>query len=65
LIERTAATLGAPFQTHAEITARVKGMNQSGGLKEINAQYKRYRKAQVAKAEKAGTGRIRPLADSK
>lgn len=64
LIERAAANLGAPFQTAdelqaeaeqqvAEITARVKGMNQSGGLKQVNAQYKRYRQAQIAKAEKA------------
>jgi hypothetical protein len=28
-------------------------VNQAGGLKQVNAQYKRYRQAQVAKAEKA------------
>jgi len=28
-------------------------MRQAGGLKQINAQYKRYRLAQIAKAEKA------------
>jgi hypothetical protein len=35
------------------IVAHVKATNQSGGLKQVNAQYKRYRQAQVAKAEKA------------
>jgi hypothetical protein len=64
LIERTAATLGAPFQTLTElqaeaeqevdkIIAKVAASNQAGGMKQINAQYKRYRQAQVAKAEKA------------
>jgi hypothetical protein len=60
LIERTAANLGAPFQTPAElreaaaeIVARVDAMRQAGGLKQVNAEYKRYRQAQAAKAERA------------
>jgi hypothetical protein len=64
LIERTAANLGAPYSSPdelrraaevqvAEITARVKASNQAGGLKQINRQYKAYRQAQMAKAEKA------------
>ncbi|WP_426442028.1 hypothetical protein [Bradyrhizobium genosp. P] len=64
LIERTAAAIGAPFNTAAEIraaaavevekvTARVEAMRQAGGLKQVNAEYKAYRQAQVAKAEKA------------
>jgi hypothetical protein len=28
-------------------------MNQSGGLKQVNAEYRRYRMGQVAKCEKA------------
>jgi len=63
-IEQAAATLGAPVQTLtelqaeaelqvAEITARVKASNQSGGLKQWNQAYKKYRQAQIAKAEKA------------
>jgi hypothetical protein len=53
-----------PFQTHGElwqavehqvagIVERVNASNQAGGLKTINAQYKRYRQGQIAKAEKA------------
>ena len=64
LIEQTAASLGAPFQTLAElqeaaaeavagIVARVDAMRQNGGLKQVNAEYKRHRQRQVAKAEKA------------
>jgi hypothetical protein len=64
LIERTAATLGTSYQSPAELAgpaeqavdevqARVAGMNQSGGLKQINRQYKAYRVAQIAKAERA------------
>jgi hypothetical protein len=63
-IEQAAATLGAPYQTPAElqaeaeqevdkIVAKVAASNQAGGLREINKQYKRYRMAQLAKAEKA------------
>jgi hypothetical protein len=37
----------------AEITARVDVMRQNGDLKLVNAQYKRYRAEQMAKAEKA------------
>jgi hypothetical protein len=64
LIERTAVAMGAPFETAAEIRAaakqevdkiidRVEAMRQNGGIKEINARYKAYRLAQMAKAEKA------------
>ncbi len=64
LIERTAATLGAPYSTPEqlrkaaglqvdEIVERVKSSGQRGKLKHWNAQYKQYRLAQVAKAEKA------------
>ena len=37
----------------AEITARVDVMRQNGDLKQVNAQCKRYRAEQMAKAEKA------------
>lgn len=37
----------------AEIVARVDAMRQAGGLKQVNAEYKRYRQAQAAKAERA------------
>jgi hypothetical protein len=63
-IVRTAATLGASYVTLGElrkaaevqvdeITARLRCANQAGGLKQVNAQYKAYRQAQIAKAEKA------------
>jgi hypothetical protein len=66
LIERTAAAMGAPYQTHgellqaaeqavADIVARVDAMRQNGGLKQVNAEYKRYRTQQMAKAERATT----------
>lgn len=56
--------MGAPFQTAAQlrvdaekevdkIVEKVAASNQSGGLREINKQYRAYRLAQVAKAEKA------------
>jgi hypothetical protein len=64
LVERTAATLGASYVTPAElrkaaeahvneITERIRVANQSGGMKEINKQYKRYRQEQIAKGEGA------------
>jgi hypothetical protein len=37
----------------AVVVAKVEAMNQNGGLKQINAAYKRYRLGQVAKGEKA------------
>jgi hypothetical protein len=43
----------AAEQQVAEITARVKASNQSGGLRQWNAAYKQYRQAQIAKCEKA------------
>jgi hypothetical protein len=59
LIEQTAVTMGAPFETAADIRAaaeqevskivdRVEAMRQAGGLKQVNAQYKAYRLAQMA-----------------
>jgi hypothetical protein len=64
LVVQAAASIGASFRTPgelqaeaerqvAEITARIRMANQQGGLKQINAQYKRYRQAQIARAEKA------------
>jgi hypothetical protein len=64
LVERTATMLGAQYRTPdelrkaaevqvAEVVARVRGANQSGALKDVNARYKRYRLAQIAKGEKA------------
>jgi hypothetical protein len=64
LIERTAAMLGAPFQTPselqaaaehqvAEITARIKAAGTSGALKKWNSRYRQYRIAQVEKREPA------------
>jgi hypothetical protein len=64
LIEKTAATMGAPFETAAEIraaakiqvaaiVAKVEAARQAGGMKQINRQYKAYRLAQSAKGEKA------------
>lgn len=64
LIERTAANLGAPFQTPdalrkaaeaavTEIIDRVEAMRQNGGLAKVNAQYKAYRQVQIARAERA------------
>jgi hypothetical protein len=58
------ASLGAPYHTLAElreaaetavdeIQARVDSVRQNGGLKQVNAEYKRYRAQQIAKAEKA------------
>jgi hypothetical protein len=63
-IERAATTLGAPYQTPAElqeaaeqavaeVQARVDIGRQNGDLKQVNRQYKMYRQQQVAKAEKA------------
>jgi hypothetical protein len=63
-IERTAATVGAPIispdalraeaeRQVAEIVERVRASNQSGGLKVWKTAYKQYRRAQIAKAEKA------------
>jgi hypothetical protein len=63
-IERTAAMLGAPYQTPdslrkaaaeqvAEIVERVKMAGLSGKLKRWNAAYKQYRLAQVEKSEPA------------
>jgi hypothetical protein len=64
LIRRTAAAMGAPYETKAEIMAaaekqvdavleRVRASNQAGGMKLINRQFKAYRQAQLAKAEPA------------
>lgn len=64
LLERTARSMGAPLETEAEIraeaeqevakiVAKVAASNQSGGLKQWNTAYKQYRRAQIAKAEKA------------
>jgi hypothetical protein len=63
-IERTAAMLGAPHQTPAELRAaaagqvaeiveRVKMAGLSGKLKRWNASYKQYRLAQLEKGEPA------------
>jgi hypothetical protein len=63
-IERTAATLGAPYQTPdelrraaeqavAEITARVRIANQQGLMKRVNAEYRAYRQGQIEKREPA------------
>jgi hypothetical protein len=63
-IKATAAMLGARWQTQgaierdaevavAEIIARVDAARQNGGLKEVNAEYKKYRQAQMEKCEKA------------
>jgi hypothetical protein len=63
LITSTATALGAPWQTEEEIIGaaaaavaaivyKVEAARQAGGLKEINASYKRYRQQQVAKAER-------------
>lgn len=60
----TAAALGASWRTEAEvmldasyavaeIITHVEDMRQSGGLAQVNAAYKVYRQAQVAKGEKA------------
>lgn len=63
-ITSTAARLGAEWQTDEEARAaaadtvqavvdKVEAARQAGGMKEINASYKRYRQEQVAKAERA------------
>lgn len=63
-ITSTAERLGAPWQTDKEAKAaaaeavqavvdKVEAARQAGGLKEINASYKRYRQQQVTKAERA------------
>ena len=63
-IERTAARLGARWQTPDtlrklagqqvdEIVERIKASGQRGALKHWNARYKQYRLAQGAKGEKA------------
>jgi hypothetical protein len=64
LIEKTARSMGAPFQTAAELRAdaekevdkivdRVQATNQAGGLRELNRSYKAYRQQQIARAERA------------
>jgi hypothetical protein len=64
LIERTAKRVHAPYDTEPElrkaaeaqvelIIGRIRTSNEAGGLKQINQQYKRYRQAQIAKAERA------------
>jgi hypothetical protein len=63
LIERTARRMHAPYDDAAELRKaaeiqvaaaqeRVQCMNQAGGLREINTQYKAYRQAQIARAER-------------
>jgi len=63
-LEKAARAMGAPFQTAAEIrkaagqevdkiVAHVQVAGLVGELKEINKQYRAYRLAQVAKAERA------------
>jgi hypothetical protein len=62
VVEKTARAMHAPFETGAAaaaeqqvaaVQARVAARIQSGGLREINRQYRSYRLAQVARAEKA------------
>jgi hypothetical protein len=64
LIVATAQSLGARPQSDADVAAaareavefvvaKVDGMRENGGLKQVNAAYKRCRLAQVAKGEKA------------
>jgi len=63
-IKSVAAMLGAKWQTEdqierdaqkvvAEITQCVQLARLNGGLKEVNAEYKKYRQMQIAKAEPA------------
>jgi hypothetical protein len=63
-IPSAATRLGATWQTDEEARAaaakavqaivdKVEAARQAGGMKEINASYKRYRQQQVAKAERA------------
>jgi hypothetical protein len=63
-IERTARSIGAPFQTAADlridaekevdkIIDRVKATNQAGGLHQLNKAYKIYRQQQIDRAERA------------
>lgn len=64
VITSTAARLGAEWQSDQQakveaaeavqaIVDKVEAARQAGGLKEINASYKRYRQQQVANAERA------------
>jgi hypothetical protein len=64
LIEKTAKSMGAPYETGAELRAaaekqvaeileRVNATNQAGGLRQLNRQYKLYRQGQIDKAERA------------
>jgi hypothetical protein len=66
LIISTAQDLGARPRSDADVAIeargavalvirKVDGMRQNGGLKQLNAAYKRYRLAQVAKGEPAIT----------
>lgn len=63
-VTNTAARLGAEWQTDQEaqttaaeavqaIVDKIEAARQAGGLREINASYKRYRQQQVANAERA------------
>jgi hypothetical protein len=63
-INMVARQLGARWQTQgqierdaervvADIVRRVKDAQQDGGLKQVNAQYKQYRQAQIEKSEPA------------
>jgi hypothetical protein len=63
-IKATAAMLGARWQTQgaierdaqkvvAEVIASVEAARQNGGLKQVNAEYKKYRHAQIEKREPA------------
>lgn len=63
-IKVVAAMLGAKWQTQgqierdaervvADIVRRVKDAQQDGGLKQVNAEYKKYRQAQIEKSEPA------------
>lgn len=64
VVKDVAAALGARWQTEdqierdaqkvvAEVIASVEAARQNGGLKEVNAEYKRYRQAQIDKREPA------------
>jgi hypothetical protein len=63
LLEKAARAMHAPYETAAEIraaeqevdkiVAKVAATGQAGGLREINRQYREYRLAKVARAERA------------
>ena len=64
LIERTAKSMRAPYETEPEIRAaaeievdkilaRVAATNQAGGLSALNKAYKAYRMGQINRAERA------------